>query len=63
VKIDVDRSRCESHGQCSLAAPEIFALNDDLELEYDAEPPERLRAEAEEAAVMCPMQAITVDGR
>jgi ferredoxin len=63
MKVEVDRSRCESHGQCALAAPEIFELHDDLELEYDPEPSEELRAAAEEAAVMCPMQAIMIDGR
>lgn len=60
MRVHVDRSICQLHGQCEIVAPEVFAINDDGELEYDAEPGEERRAEVEDAADACPTQAITV---
>lgn len=60
MHVHVDRDRCEIHAQCVFAAPEVFALDDDDELTYDATPPETHRAAVEEAARICPVRAITV---
>jgi ferredoxin len=62
VKVYVDRDKCADHGQCVFAAPEVFHLNDDGKLVYEAgELDEGLRDKVEEAADVCPMQAITVE--
>jgi ferredoxin len=61
MKVHVDRSLCQSHGQCVLAADQVFRLDDDLNLHYDPEPGDEFRAKVEDAAQMCPTQAITVD--
>lgn len=62
MKIRVDRSLCDDHGQCTIAAASVFRMNDDGRLEYDPEPGDALRDEIEEAADVCPVQAIFLDG-
>jgi ferredoxin len=61
VRITVDRELCQSHGQCSIAAPEIFRLDDDGTLHYDPSPPQTLVSVAEDAMDVCPTQAIEVE--
>lgn len=51
---------CEDHGQCAIAAPNVFRINDDGKLEYDANPDERELTNVEEAADVCPVQAILI---
>lgn len=60
MRIDVDLALCQSHGECAYQAPEVFRLNDDNELEWNASPPEELREACLAAADACPMGAITV---
>jgi ferredoxin len=63
MKIVVDWDKCESHGQCEFAAPEIFSINDDGDLDVLQEsPPEFDRLLVEEAARRCPTRAITLEG-
>jgi ferredoxin len=61
VKVVIDYDRCEGHGRCQSAAPEVFEVRDDdrayLLIE---EPGEELRPKVERAARVCPRQAITV---
>jgi ferredoxin len=61
MRVFVDLSVCQGHGQCVLASAQVFELDDELNLHYKAEPPDALLGEVEEAALMCPTQAITVD--
>lgn len=61
MHITVDRGLCQDHGQCAIAAPAVFRIEDDGKLAYDASPPESLRDEAEEAADVCPVQAILIE--
>jgi len=61
MKISVDMEICLLHGQCVIAAPEIFFFDDDGGLVWVAEPDEALRADAEAAADACPEQAILID--
>ena len=58
MKVHVDLSRCEAHGICEQVAPEVFELDDDDQLHYDAEPDETLRAKVQQAVAGCPAQAI-----
>jgi ferredoxin len=61
MRVFVDLDRCEGHGMCVLAAPEVFDLDDEGLLHYDPTPPEELRAAVEDAVRSCPVAAITVD--
>jgi ferredoxin len=61
VKVRVDMSLCEDHGQCAIAAPDVFRMNDESKLEYVENPSDDLRAEVEEAADVCPVQAIFIE--
>lgn len=60
MKVIVDMDKCQDHGQCAIAAPVAFRMNDDGRLEYDGEASEEYRFEVEEAADVCPVQAILV---
>jgi ferredoxin len=62
MKVVVDLAVCQDHGQCAIAAPDVFRINDDGKLEYDDSPSESLRDEVEDAADVCPVQAILVEG-
>lgn len=61
MKVRVDMQLCEDHGQCAIAAPDVFRMNDDSKLEYDTDVDDSLRAEVEEAADVCPVQAIFIE--
>lgn len=56
--ITVDRSLCDNHGQCAIAAPEVFRMNDEGILEYEETFDDALLDEVEEAIDVCPLQAI-----
>jgi ferredoxin len=58
VRVEVDRSVCDLHGQCVFTAPEIFRFDDDGELEYVEQIDDRLAANAQAAASVCPTAAI-----
>lgn len=63
MRVTVDKDLCTSIGTCTRICPEVFEIRRDglLHLLQD-EPPEPFRAEVEEAADMCPMGAIRIDG-
>jgi ferredoxin len=60
MHVYVDRAKCDNHGQCTFSAPTVFRLDDKGVLEYEESVDESLRADVEEAADVCPLQAITV---
>ncbi len=63
MKVLVDRVRCEGHGVCESAAPELFALDEDGELiaHYEGRDiPEHLRESADDAVRVCPVAALTI---
>lgn len=62
IRVSVDLSTCENHGQCVFAAPEIFAFDDDEQLTYVAEPPAGFDDKIRAAAAACPVRAITLTG-
>ncbi|WP_129660789.1 ferredoxin [Rothia uropygialis] len=57
--IDLDRPRCEGHGLCEEAAPELMHLDDEGELVIDVENigAEEL-AQAKAAVRVCPVAAL-----
>ncbi|MET7460211.1 ferredoxin [Nonomuraea sp. NPDC005501] len=61
MRVRVDMALCQTHAQCVFAAPEVFALDDDDELVYEATPSDALQPAVEEAARACPVQAILLD--
>jgi ferredoxin len=63
MKVIVDFDACAAHGDCVVAAPEVFDLGDDDEVVklLDPEPPEALRTSVLAAADACPMAAIRIE--
>jgi ferredoxin len=63
MKVVIDVSRCDLHGLCVEAAPEVFKMGDDGALHVLNEtPPEDLRAKVDAAATSCPTGAISIEG-
>jgi len=61
MKVIVDYDRCEGHGRCVLAVPEVFALgSDDQSRVLIEHPGEELRPQVEQAVRFCPRQAISL---
>lgn len=62
MNITVDYTLCEGHGQCLLAAPDVFDLPDDSEqvVVTEANPPASEYDAVVRAAAMCPAQALRV---
>jgi ferredoxin len=60
IKIDVDMKKCQHYGQCVFEAPEVFQLDGDDKLQYQAEAPDEMLADLEAAVDVCPMQAISL---
>jgi ferredoxin len=61
VRIIVDRDKCQGYGQCVFEADDLFDLDDTDTCVAATEVAEGRRADAERAADVCPMQAITVE--
>jgi ferredoxin len=62
MKVVVDMNKCQDHGQCVFAAPDVFSMDDDGHLAYVPDPDDALLDEVEEAADVCPLQAIRIEG-
>lgn len=63
MRVIVDYDLCESNALCMDAAPEVFEVRDDDFLYVlDENPGEELRAKVEQAARVCPKQAIKIEG-
>lgn len=62
MRVVVDMSMCVGNALCMVAAPEVFEVDDDgtLTLLQD-HPSEDLRQKVEEAARLCPAQAIFIE--
>jgi ferredoxin len=64
VKVILDELRCDAHGVCVDACPEVFALEDtdDVVRVLIEEPDESLRGKLEKAKQVCPKAAIKIEG-
>jgi len=62
MKVIVESSRCELHGECVMAVPEVFEIDDDKDVVtlINPEPGEHLRRKVEDAVLMCPVAAISL---
>jgi ferredoxin len=58
VKVAVDRDVCMLNAECTLAAPGVFRIGDDGELEVDPHPSPEQEAAVREAIDACPTFAI-----
>jgi ferredoxin len=54
---------CALHGECVMAAPDVFEIRDDDEVVtvLNAEPGEELRKDIENAALACPTSSIRIE--
>lgn len=59
IKIEVDLDACQSYGQCVFEAEDVFQLDDSGKLQFLKEVPDDRLADIENAADVCPMQAIS----
>lgn len=60
--VEIDRDRCEGHGLCEQAAPAVFRLDDEGELEilpFDDSHATKQRVAA--AVRSCPVAALQLD--
>jgi ferredoxin len=63
MRVVVNFDLCQSNALCMGAAPDVFEVRDDGFLYVLQETPdESLRSKVEEAARLCPTQAITIEG-
>lgn len=60
IRIEWDADRCRQHGQCEIAAPELFRLDVDGTLHITADVAAEQADDAWAAADACPEQAITI---
>jgi ferredoxin len=52
---------CRDHGQCVIAAPQVFGFDENRKLVWVVSPDQGLRGAVEEAVDVCPEQAITLE--
>lgn len=63
MKVKVDRDVCIGDGSCVEVCPEVFELRDDgLAYVLQEEPPAELHDKVKEAADVCPVEAISIEG-
>ena len=62
MHVHADYSRCVGHGQCLLAAPDVFDLPDDADqvVVLDAQPVEAMRPQVTRAVGVCPVSALSM---
>jgi len=60
MRVFVDPEVCRQHGQCEIAAPEVFELDERGRLVYDQKPDNAHGQAVEEAVDACPEQAISI---
>lgn len=62
LRVEADRDRCAGHGQCLLAAPTVFDVDETAlkVIVLDPEPVEGLRPAVERAVSICPMGALEI---
>jgi ferredoxin len=63
MRIIRNASTCALHGECVMAAPEVFEIRDDDEVVtvLNSEPDEELRGSVENAALACPTSSIRIE--
>jgi ferredoxin len=63
IRVTVNIARCEGHGMCQAAAPDVFALDDDGVATVLLDPvPKDLTRQAEAGVRACPVAALSGGG-
>lgn len=63
MRVVVDMLMCVGNAHCMVAAPEVFEVQEDGSLTLLQEhPSDELRERVEDAARLCPAQAIAIEG-
>ncbi len=60
MKITLDRPRCEGHGLCEEAAPQLMHLDDEGDLILDVEVVDDELDAAKAAVRVCPVAALRI---
>ncbi len=69
MRIEIDLLTCQDFGECVLSAPELFQLDETgkqflrrqtSETKFEFDVAIEYETGAEEAAIVCPMQALTI---
>ena len=61
MRIVVDLNKCQGYAQCAFLAPDVFSIQGDEALTYDADPAGEQRTRIRRAAAACPVQAIGLE--
>jgi ferredoxin len=62
MRVSVDRTKCQGHGQCVLTCPEVFQADDQgFASLKQSEVPAALEEKAQRAALRCPERAVVVE--
>ena len=60
MRVELDSERCQGHGQCVMAAPEMFRFDDQgFAVLTTNDVPAELETAVRNAEVRCPERAIT----
>lgn len=60
LRVLVDRTLCQGHGQCVVVAPDVFDLDDDGVMHCVERPDSSHRAAVEFAVRFCPEEALSL---
>jgi ferredoxin len=63
MKVILEAKLCELHGECVMAAPDVFDIEDDKDVVtvLNDEPGDDQRSAVEQAVTMCPTAALRVE--
>ena len=62
MKVLVDRGKCQGYGNCVVAEPSVFDLDDDGVVKLLTEDPaDSLRDQVKDAVRACPMRALQLE--
>lgn len=59
--VHIDRTLCIGTGNCTNIAPEIYVIREDNIVDFQEETPDIEHARLEEAAELCPVDALMVE--
>ncbi|MGW0044859.1 ferredoxin [Rhodococcus sp. NPDC003348] len=61
MRVEADLDLCQGHAACEMEAPDVFTVPKRGKVEIlDANPPESLRPDVENAVRYCPTQALRI---
>jgi len=59
--VRIDRMLCIGTGNCTNLAPEVFVIREDNIVDFKEDPPDIEEGRLEEAASLCPVDALIVE--